>query len=152
MPNGKETQREIVIRGGASVIVPIDEDDNIVFVKQYRHPAKEEVLELPAGMFEKGEDPLICAERELEEETSYKSGKTTFILKMYPSIGMCTEILYIYLAENLSQGQFNLDEDEFVTVEKYSLDEAVNKIFSGEIIDSKTIVGIFAYKEMLSKK
>ena len=82
-------------------MIPIDENGKIIFVRQYRHSARTETLELPAGTLEKGEDPLVCATRELEEETSYKSNDFTFLFKMYSAIGFCSEILYIYLAENL---------------------------------------------------
>lgn len=149
LPDGKTALREVVKRGNAAAIVPVDKDGNIIFVKQYRHPAGDVVLEIPAGVTEPEEDPLICAKRELEEETSFKTDDITFIAKMYSAIGFCSEQIYIYLAKNLEKGHFNLDEDEFIEVEAYSLDDAVKMIFDGRIIDSKTMVGILAYKEML---
>lgn len=151
LPNGKSTVREVVSHVGAAAVIPIDDDGNIVFVRQYRHPVKKHVLEIPAGTLEDGEEPLTCAIRELEEETSFKSDKFTFITKMCTSIGFCNEIISIYLAENLKEGSFNLDEDEFVEIEKYSLKESIEKIFNGEIIDSKTMVAILAYRQMLNK-
>lgn len=146
IPNGKSTIREVVIHGDAAAIIPVDKQGNIIFVRQYRHPAKKEVLEIPAGMLEEGEDPLICAKRELEEETSFKAGNINLLFKMYSSIGFSTEILYIYEAYNLENGEFNFDEDEFISVEKYSVDEAVKMIFNGEIEDGKTISAVLAYK------
>ena len=131
LPDGRTCARETVVHGGAAAMIP---------------------LELPAGTLEKGEDPLVCATRELEEETSYKSNDFTFLFKMYSAIGFCSEILYIYLAENLIPGKFNMDDDEFITIERYTLEESIAKIWNGEICDSKTIAGILAYKEYLSNK
>ncbi len=149
LPNGKTAFREVVLRGDATAVVPIDKDGNIILVRQYRHPALKELLEIPAGMLEEGEDPEICAIRELEEETSFKAEKLIHLTTMYPAVGFCTEKIYIYLAKDLTQGEFNLDEDEFISVEKYSLEEAINLIYSGDIIDSKTIVGILTCKKYL---
>ncbi len=152
LPDGRSAVREIVKRGCASAVIPVDKDGKIVFVRQYRRPADECVLEIPAGVFEEGEDPLLCAVRELEEETSFKAGKIQFLFKTYSAIGFCDEQIYIYLAEDLSQGEFNMDEDEFIEVEKYSLDEAVEKVFNGEITDSKTMMAVLAYKEILRNR
>lgn len=149
LPNGKTAFREVVLRGDATAVVPIDKDGNIILVRQYRHPALKELLEIPAGMLEEGEDPEICAMRELEEETSFKAEKLIHLTTMYPAVGFCTEKIYIYLAKDLTQGEFNLDEDEFISVEKYSLEEAINLIYSGDIIDSKTIVGILTCQKYL---
>jgi ADP-ribose pyrophosphatase len=149
LPNGKTAKREIVVRGNASAVVPVDTDGKIIFVRQYRHAVGEEVLEIPAGMIENNEDPQICAVRELEEETGYKAGKMTFVSSMYSSIGFSTEILYLYIGENLSQGQINPDPEEFIEIERYTLDEAIDLISKGKIIDSKTIAGIFAYSHKL---
>ena len=152
LPDGRTCARETVVHGGAAAMIPIDENGKIIFVRQYRHSARTETLELPAGTLEKGEDPLVCATRELEEETSYKSNDFTFLFKMYSAIGFCSEILYIYLAENLIPGKFNMDDDEFITIERYTLEESIAKIWNGEICDSKTIAGILAYKEYLTNK
>ncbi len=151
LPDGTSAERETVRHGGAAAMIPVDNDGKIIFVKQYRHSAKSITLEIPAGTLEKGEDPLDCAVRELEEETSYKANKMTFLFKMYSAIGFCSEILYIYLAEGLTQGQFNMDDDEFITLERYSPDEALNMIFSGEICDSKTISAVLAYREYMKE-
>lgn len=151
LPDGRMALREIIKRGSAAAIVPVDSDGNIILVKQYRHPVGDCVLEIPAGMIEDGEDPLVCAKRELQEETSFKTDDLKFLTKMYSAIGFCDEQIYIYLADNLSQGSFNLDEDEFIEVEKYSLEDAISMIFNGKIVDSKTMVGILAYKDLIGK-
>lgn len=149
LPDGRTALREIIKRGNASAIIPVDNEGNIIFVKQYRHPAKDCVLEIPAGMLEEGEDPLLCAKRELEEETSYKTNNIKLLTKMYSAIGFCDEQIYIYLATELSQGKFNLDEDEFIEVEKYSLEDSIQMIFDGKIVDSKTMVAILAYNALV---
>lgn len=138
--------REVVDHKGASAILPIDKDGLLLLVRQYRHPALEKVLEIPAGVLEKDEDPKVCAARELEEETGFKSNNIIFLTKMYTAIGFSNEMLYIYVAKDLELGSQNFDTDEFMTIEKYTLDEAVNMIYSGEIKDSKTIVAILMYK------
>lgn len=152
MPDGSSAIREVVVKNNASAIVPIDDEGNIIFVRQYRHPARDTVLEIPAGTFETGEDPYECAIRELEEETGYKADGLTYINWSYASVGVCSERIYIYIAEKLTKGVQHLDDDEFVEIERYSLDEAVNMIFDGTITDSKTMIGILAYKELVTKR
>ena len=151
LPDGTTAERETVRHGGAAAMIPIDKDGNIIFVRQYRHSAGSMTLEIPAGTLEQGEDPLDCAIRELEEETSYKADKMTFLFKMYSAIGFCSEILYVYLAEGLSKGHFNMDEDEFITLERHNVKDAVDMIFRGEICDSKTIAAVLAYDNMCKK-
>lgn len=152
LPDGRETVRETIRHGGAAAMIPIDDDGKIIFVRQYRHSAGREVLEIPAGTVEKGEDPYNCAVREIQEETSYKAGKMTFLLKMYSAIGFCSEVIHIYVAENLEKGEYNMDDDEFITNERYTLEESIELIHKGEICDSKTISAIFAYKDYISNK
>lgn len=152
MPNGNVTVRETVVRGNAAAIVPVDENGNIIFVRQYRHAAKEMLLEIPVGMIEKGEDPKEAAGRELEEEIGYKCSNLFFVNSVYMAIGICTEQVYFYIAENLEEGVLNPDPDEFIEIERYSLDEAIKMTFNGEIKDVKTMAGIFAYKEYILNK
>ena len=106
LPDGRTALREIIKRGSAAAIVPVDSDGNIILVKQYRHPVGDCVLEIPAGMIEDGEDPLVCAKRELQEETSFKTDDLKFLTKMYSAIGFCDEQIYIYLAD-ISVWRFN---------------------------------------------
>lgn len=149
LPNGKIAERDVVLHNGAAAIVPIDDEGNIIFVRQFRQPAGEELLEIPAGILEKGEDPLACAKRELEEETGYQASKFSHICSMYTAIGFCTEMIHLYLAKDLFETKQNLDEDEFVNVEKYSVDEAIHMIFDGRIKDAKTIAGILGAKKLM---
>jgi len=146
MPDGKSAVREIVFRGSACAVLPIDKDGKLLFVRQYRHPFQEMLLEIPAGMMEEGENPLECISRELEEETGYKSDSIELLFEMYPTVGFCTEKLFIYLAKDLQQGQQHFDEDEFIELESYSLEEAYEMVFDGRIKDSKTIAAVLAYK------
>lgn len=153
MPNGKEAIREYVVRGGgASAVVPITEEGKIVFVRQYRHPIHSYTLEIPAGMLEKEEDPKICAIRELEEEIGKKCEDLQELVQMHSAVGICTELITIYLAENMKPGKQHFDPDEFIDLEEYTLEEAIQMIFEGKITDSKTIAGIFAYQEILKKR
>lgn len=152
LPDGRETVRETIRHGGAAAMIPIDADGKIIYVRQYRHSARKEVLEIPAGTIENGEDPYDCAVREIQEETSYKAGQMTFLLKMYSAIGFCSEVIYVYLAEDLKKGEYNMDDDEFITNERYSLEESLDLIKNGEICDSKTITAIYAYKNYIENK
>lgn len=147
MPNGYVTVRETVARGNAVAIIPVDNEGNIIFVRQYRHATRSMVLEIPAGMIEKNEAPAVAAMRELEEETGYKCAQPVFISDVYMAIGICTEKVYFYIAENLTEGVMNPDPDEFIEIEKYSVDKAVEMVFKSEIHDVKTMAGILAYKE-----
>lgn len=149
LPNNNEAEREIILHKGAAAIVPVDDEGRIIFVRQYRHPIGEELLEIPAGLLEEGEEPLESAKRELEEETGYKSSKIRFICKMISSAGFCNEIVHIYLATELKKGKQNLDEEEFISLERYTFEEAVEMIFDGRIKDSKTIAGILGAKQLL---
>lgn len=148
MPDENEALREVVVRGNASAVVPVDSNGNILFVRQYRHAFEEMVLEIPAGMIEDGEDPFDCIKRELEEETGYYSDEIEFLCQMYPSTGFCTEKVYLYQAKELKKGKLHLDKDEFVELERYSLDEAICMILDGRIKDGKTITAILLYKTM----
>lgn len=148
LPNGKEATWELILHPGAAGIIPVDKDGKIILVKQYRNSADDYTLEIPAGvMDEPTEDPKDCARRELEEETGYYSNDIEFLFNFYSAIGICNELIHIYVARNLIPTKQNLDEDEFVTLERYSLDELVKMILDGTIKDNKTISSILVYKE-----
>ena len=149
MPDGKEAYRETVIRGKrAAAVLPVDADGRIFFVRQYRHAFQEMLLEIPAGVMEADEDPAVCAVRELEEEIGKKAGKLEMLCEMYPTVGFCSEKIYIYFATELTEGVQKLDADEFIEIETYTLDEAIAMIASGEIKDGKTVAALFAWKAM----
>lgn len=149
--NGQVAQWDLVVHNGASAIVPLTSNNEVMLVRQYRNAENGDVLEIPAGKLEKGEDPLECATRELEEEIGMKAGNIQKVCAMYTAVGFSDECLHLYIATNLVKGKQNLDEDEFIEIVTYPLEEAVKMIFTGEIKDSKTIVGILAAKELISK-
>jgi len=145
--SGNKAVREVAVHPGGSVIVPVKDDGKLIMVKQFRYPFQKFMLELPAGKLDKGEDPLNCAERELKEETGYSSNKISKLGAITTTPGFCSEILHIYLAEDLQEGNHNREEGEYgMEMFEFSLDEIEEKIRNGEIIDSKTICGIYYYK------
>lgn len=148
--SGNEGIREVVIHNGGSVVVPVTTDGKIVMVTQYRYPFGKKFLELPAGKLEKNEDPFVCAERELTEETGYTCKNIIKLGKIAASPGFCTELLHIYLAKDLTSGKANREEGEYgMEVFEFSLQEIEDKICNGKIIDSKTICGIHYYTQLL---
>ena len=140
--NGARYKREIVEHHGSVVIVPVFEDNTIALVRQYRHAAGEYLLEIPAGTLNKGEDALIGAHRELEEEIGVSSNNIEKLIEFYVSPGFLNEKMHVYLATDLVESVQNLDEDEFLTIRKLTFDEAFEKIRTNEIIDAKTICGL----------
>ena len=152
LPDGKAARREIVLHRYEGVgILPVDADGGIFLVRQYRHPVFDHVLEIPAGTKSPGEDPLDCANRELEEEIGYRAGRMDFAVAGHNAIGVSNDKIHIYIARDLVKTAQNLDDEEFITVEKYSLDECRQMIADGKIIDSKTILAIFAYVLMMNE-
>ena len=147
--NGKRVPREVVEHPGGVAVVPVTADGKVLMVRQYRYPMEEELLEIPAGKLDDGENPLDCAVRELKEETGCRAGKIVDLGPMYPSPGFCRETLYIYLALDLEHGKSELDEDEFLSVEPHAIDELIEKIMANELPDGKSIVGIMKAKEYL---
>ncbi len=145
--SGNKGIREVAVHNGGAVVVPVKDDGKIILVKQFRYPFQDFLLELPAGKLEKNEDPKECATRELTEETGYSSDTITKLGKIYTTPGFCTEVLHIYLAENLKSGNHNREEGEYgMEVYEFTLEEINEKIRSGEIVDAKTISGIHFYK------
>jgi ADP-ribose pyrophosphatase len=144
--SGNEGVREVVIHNGGAVVLPVTSDGKIILVKQYRYPSDEYLLELPAGKLELNEDPKVCAERELTEETGYSSEKFSYLGKIHTSPGFCSEILYIYLAEDLIPGKHNREEGEDgMEVHEFSIEEINNLISDGKIVDAKTLSGLHFY-------
>lgn len=142
LPDGKYSTREIVEHPGAVAIIPIDEDKNVIMVRQYRKPVEEVLLEIPAGKLEANEDVHTCAQRELLEETGYKAEKMIHIMEFYTTPGFSNEKMSLFLALGLEAAESKADEDEFIKREKIPLDKAIEMIKNGEIKDAKTIVGL----------
>ena len=151
LPDGKEATRDVVLHPGAAAVIPLTDDGYIYLVKQFRKPVDEILLEIPAGKLDhKGEDPHECAVRELKEETGFTAEKIRFISSVYSCVGFCNEVIHIYLATGLVEGDMRLDEGEFLCVEKYSVESLKKMIISGEIKDSKTIIAIYAADRYLA--
>lgn len=149
---GNLGRREVAIHPGGSVVLPLHDNGKIILVSQYRYPMNEVVIELPAGKLDKGEDPFNAARRELKEETGFESNEIIKLGKIYSTPGFCTEVLHIYLAKTLIEGNHSREEgEESMKLIELRLDEIEEKIFSGEIVDAKTISGIFMYKLFLEK-
>ena len=141
-PDGRETKFEIIEHGGSVIIVPVDANGNLLFVRQYRHAAGVELLELPAGTLEPGEDPQVCAHREIREETGMAAGRLQKIGEFFLAPGYSTEYMHVYLAQDLVHDPLPGDQDEFLSVERYPLGQAYAMLQRGEIRDAKTIAAL----------
>lgn len=151
LPNGKPAKREVIAHPGGVTIAALTEANELLFVRQFRYPYGEVLLEIPAGKLEPGEDPLEAGKRELKEETGASAEKYISLGVQYPSPGYCGEVLHLYLATGLSFGESQPDEDEFLCVEKIPLDKAVDMVLAGEIPDGKSqtiILKIYALQQM----
>lgn len=143
LPNGNLALREVACHPGASAVVALDEMENIILVRQYRAPIGRLTLEIPAGKFDHaGEDPLVCAQRELSEETGLLADSWRKLTVLETTPGFCNERIHIYLATGLRQGETHPDEDEFVATVRMPLREAVSKVMDGTFRDGKTALAI----------
>lgn len=142
LPNGKEALREVIRHGGAVAIVPLHEDGQISLVRQFRLPAGTHLLEIPAGTLEPGEDPLTCAERELQEEVGLFPGKLTSLGGIFLAPGYSSEYIHLYAASELSPSILDGDDDEFLEVVKMPLEDFLARIDTGEVQDAKTIAAV----------
>lgn len=149
LPNGDTATREVVTHRGGVGVIAEDENGNILFVKQFRYPYKEVVLEIPAGKRDSlDEDPLECGKRELKEETGATAKNFYSLGSLYPTPGYCGEIIWIFAAKGLELGNQHLDSDEFLNVEKIPLEKAVEMVLEDKIKDSKTQIAILKYNEL----
>ena len=143
LPNGHESVREWIQHPGASAVIPLLPDGNIILVKQYRYPVGRVTLEIPAGKLDSpDEDPIDCAIRELSEETGYSARRMRKLTSIATTVGFSNEWIHIYAATNLVKGAQHPDDDEFINCVKVPLDEAVAMVRRGEIFDAKSAVGI----------
>ncbi|HAJ71020.1 MAG TPA: NUDIX hydrolase [Methylophilaceae bacterium] len=150
LPSGHQSQREFVIHPGAVVVVPILPNGNIVFERQFRYALHQVFIELPAGKIDANEDILVTGQRELLEETGYSAQHWVKLGHQHPCIGYSNEVIHIYLAQNLTLGQHQRDEDEHLEVFELSLAQSMQMILNGEITDGKTIVAmLFAEKYLM---
>ncbi len=147
VPNGNVVKWDFIGHKGAAAVVPVREDGKILMVRQYRNALDRYTLEIPAGGLNGAEEPtLAAAVRELEEETGYVAGQVEWLITVRTTVAFCNEKIDIYLATKLTPGKQHLDEDEFINVEAYTVDELCAMILDGRIEDSKTISAIMSYK------
>jgi ADP-ribose pyrophosphatase len=144
LENDRLTRREIVEHPGAVAVVALDDDDSVLLVRQFRKPAEKELLEIPAGTLEAGEEPIACARRELKEETGYRAGCLEQVGGFYSSPGFCTEYIRLYLATGLQKGRSAPEDDEAIEIIKVPLSDLPALLSQGEICDGKTIAGLLS--------
>ena len=138
LEDGREALREVVEHSGGVGVLPLDGDGSVYLVRQYRHGAGKVLLEIPAGKRSPGEDPLACGRRELLEEVGATAEEYVFLGDLLPTPAYCEEVIPVYLAKGLSFSEQNLDDGEFLRVEKIPLAELLEQVLRGEIEDAKT--------------
>lgn len=143
LPDGKQAIREYLTHPGAVAILAVLDDGRVLMERQYRYPIAKACIEIPAGKLEAGEDHLLCAKRELEEETGYRASRWSFIRRIHPVISYSTEFIDIYLAEGLVLGKSHLDEEEFLDVFATPLEQLIAWVEEGEITDVKTTIATY---------
>lgn len=141
-PDGRETKFDIIEHHGSVILVPIDADGNVIFVRQYRHAAGQELLELPAGTLDEGEAPEVCAAREIREETGFAAGRLEKIGEFFLAPGYSTEFMVVFLARDLYSAPLEADADEFLRVEKIPLQTAFEMARRGAIPDAKSLAAL----------
>ncbi len=151
LPNGRQSLREKVSHLGSVGMVPLDQEGQVILIRQYRYPVEEELIEIPAGKLDPGEDPWECARRETEEEIGLIPGRLVKLATFYTTPGFCNENFHLFLALDLKKGDVNHDDDEFMVIKRVSLERAIEMVASGEIRDAKTIIGLFLAREWLRK-
>lgn len=147
MPDGSTVKWDLIDHVGAAAVVAVREDGKILMVRQYRNPLERQTLEIPAGKLDsKDEDPGNAAERELAEETGYICDNIEYLTTIYTTVAFCNEKIGLYLAKGLKDRHpQHLDDDEYIDLEAYTLDEVRQMIYDGKIQDAKTVIGILLY-------
>ena len=150
LPNGKPAKREIAVPVGASAVLPIDEAGNVYLVRQFRAPIDQILLEIPAGKLDHvGEDRLLAAKRELEEETGLQAESWLHLTDTFTTAGFSNERISLYLARELKKGDSHPDEDEFLNLVKIPFAETCDMVMRGEIRDSKTQIALMMAKNII---
>ena len=147
VPSGRETTREIVEHDDCVAIIAIDDENNVLLVNQFRKPVEKELLEIPAGGIEPGEEPADCVRRELREETGFLPHRVERLGGFYSSPGYCTEYLHLYLATELVPSPLQAEDSESIRLVRVRLSEVPGLITSGSICDAKSIAGLLAFLE-----
>jgi len=148
-PDGRDVKYDIINHHGSVILVPVDEHKKVYFVRQYRHAAGLEMLELPAGTLEPGEAPEVCAAREIREETGMQADNIKKIGSFYLAPGYSTEHMHVFLATGLSVNPLEADIDEFLSVEVLSLDETLKLAESGQLLDAKSLAALLLARPYL---
>ena len=151
LPDGRTAKFDIVEHHGSVVLLPIDSDGNLLFVRQYRHAAGKDLIELPAGTLDEGEAPDICARREIREETGMSAGQLEEIGRFYLAPGYSTEFMVVYLATDLQHDPLEADADEFLQVQAIPLPQAITLAETGGIPDAKSLAALFLARSHLEK-
>ena len=151
LPNGKKASREMVEHPGGVTVAALTAENELLFVRQFRYPYSEVVLELPAGKRDPGEEPFVTGKRELREETGAVAKTYCDLGKFYPTPGYTNEVIYLYGAKDLTFTSLDLDEDEFLNVERIPLDKAVEMVLNNEIPDGKTQTAILKINELIRR-
>ncbi len=151
LPDGGQTTREVVKHANAVVIVPIDDEDNVMLVRQYRYPTEQALLEAPAGGIEESETPDDCAQRELQEEVGFASRNLRNLGGFWSAPGFCDEFMYVYLAKDLIPSKLDSDEDENIQVETIPMSRIPQLIRLGEIQDAKSIAALLMVTYLFDK-
>ena len=152
VPNGNIAKWDFIKHNGAAAVVPVDDEGRLIMVKQFRNALDRYTLEIPAGGLQSPEEPTrTAAARELSEETGYTSDHLELLLSIRTTVAFCNEKIGIDVADHLVPGSQHLDEDEFVQIFAYSVEELTEMIYSGQIQDSKTVAAILAYKDKYLK-
>lgn len=149
LADGRSALREIVEHAEVAAIVPVDGEGNVILVRQYRLPASDTLLEIPAGGVDDGESVEEAAQRELQEETGYRAGRLERLTGFFVSPGYCTEVIHVFLATELSESPIAGDDDENITLERMPLAKAVSLVGTDEIRDSKTIIGLLLARQRM---
>lgn len=151
IPNGNVAKWDLIDHKGAAAVVAVREDGKLLMVRQYRNALERETLEIPAGGLNGRDEPTDqAAMRELEEETGYTCDQVELLVSIYTTVAFCNEKIDIYLAQDLKPGHQHLDEDEYLNVEAYDLEELKRMVFEGKLQDSKTICAIMTYAARLA--
>lgn len=152
LPNGKQALREVVEHPGGVTVAALTDNDELMFVRQFRYPYSEVLLELPAGKLEYGEDPFEAGKRELREETGAVCDRLTFIGDFYSSPAILDEVIHMYLAEGLHMGEASPDDDEFLNLISMPLDALCDMAARGEITDGKTQAAVLKVRYIIDKR
>jgi ADP-ribose pyrophosphatase len=151
LPNGATIELEMIHHPGAAAVVPMKEDGTVILIRQYRHAAGGYIYEIPAGKLHPGEDPKVCAARELQEEIGYRADSLELLTSVLTTPGFTDEVIHIYMGTGLTKGKQDLDHDEVIEIVELPLEKALAQIIDGTIRDAKTIVGLqTAYLKRLS--